>query len=264
MVSEIRQLVDVFTEIENRTMTNDTFWKVLKHVTSILEKETDDSSKPSNEEGRSQGEQALVDINREMLQNTPLEDETAEEVAEANEMDQMAWFQQLEMEDSTMLDSDDDDKEEPGVDMNRGRTASTNTPSAERARSTARSGVVTNTHIVTAEAETEVTIGTSKQKVKVRKAVLNTLGLQNVVELGRKKMITMKIPQIRFRKRCRLKREVACLQEELSRYLSNKDGVSKKNVLLTELNRNTVLPDLGNRVEFCMMKKRQWIMPSNY
>ncbi len=118
--------------------------------------------------------------------------------------------------------------------------------------------------MVADDGETEVTIGTSNKKVKVRKAILNKMGLQDVYNLGRAKMILLKIPDIRFRKQCRLKREMVTLQQELNNYLTNKDGQSKMQSLLAQLRSEVILPQTENRVEFRMMKKLCWIDPYNY
>jgi hypothetical protein len=246
MISEILQLVDVFSEVENRKMTNETFWKALKDLTTTFVDETNKESDAADTEGRSEGELALVQINREMLHNTPLEDETTEEVAEGNEMDQLAWLEELERENSALVESDCEEGED--VETPARQTVSNST---------------TNVHIVVDDGETEVTIGTSKLKVMVRKAVLNRMGLQDVYNLGRKKMIILKIPDVRYRKQCRLKREIATLQMELNKYLTNKDGESKLKALLAKLRTKVVLPDIDARVEFRMMKKLCWIDPSN-
>ncbi len=120
-----------------------------------------------------------------------------------------------------------------------------------------------NACIVVNDGVTKVTISTSKKKVIVHKAVLNRMGLQDVYNLGRQKMILLKIPDVRYRKQCRLKREIATLQMELNKYLTNKDGESKLKALLGKLRTEVVLPDIDARVEFRMMKKLRWIDPSN-
>ena len=190
-----------------------------------------------------------------MLQNAPLQDETAEEVAEANEMDQMAWFEQLELEDSALMDDYDDDEEEQTQALD---------PSALPATVSARESTPNSVHIVVDDNETEVTIGTRQQKVKVQKAVLNAMSVRYVVALGRSKMVQLKIPTIRLRKRCRLTREIECLQKELSDYLSNKDGVSKVAKVMKILKEKVLVPECPIRVEFRMMQKGQWIVPSSY
>ncbi len=153
-------------------MKDDTFWNVLKHVTRSLETNKKDNKEGEQFEGRSHGETALVTVNREMMQNMPLPDETMEEVAESNELEQMAWFSRLEEEDAAFDNSDDKDNE----DMNdTGRSNSRiNIPNEEP---TLPNGEQTSnqivSHIVTAETETLVTIGTSNKKTKVRKAKYN-------------------------------------------------------------------------------------------
>jgi hypothetical protein len=85
--------------------------------------------------------------------------------------------------------------------------------------------------------------------------------LRNFYEDGRVKMIKLKIPEIRFRRRCRMKREIRTLQSELNTYLNNKDGASKTKSLLDLLRQSdTVLGIIDSkmiekRMEYRLMRQ---------
>jgi hypothetical protein len=263
MVSEILLLVDAFNETDHRAMNVKVFWSVLKDVTTTFEDEAKDDDECEGNDGRSEGELALVEVNRELMRNSPLENETTEEVADANEMDQLAWFQQLEDEDAAMFDAameaedennyDEDDNEIGDSDLCEDRSEARNA-------STRRS----DAHLVVDERETEITIGKNSKKVQVRITQFNRMGLRNVYEDGRSKMRKMKIPAIRFRSRCRIKREITTLQAELNNYLHNKDGVSKTKSIIKKLRQPDAYVCCDNRVEFRLMKKGMWVVPLEY
>jgi hypothetical protein len=316
MVSEILLLADAFTEIPDRKMSEDLFWKVLKNVTTSLDRNDDTEENGDLTEGRSHAEHALVTVNREMMQNNPLQSETSEEVADASELDQLAWFNRMEEEDAALFDSDEEEEYEPpsedssslrlgeaseeaSEDIAASGSVNTRPESATNGveasvSATTRSGSATNGvevsdsvtttttttgasvvpaatpvatpitahHIVADEGETEVIIGTSNKKVKVRKAKLNRLGLRDVYNEGRLKMEAMKIPEVRFRRRCRIRREINTLQKELDCYLSNKDGSAKMKELRSKLDTSSINASSDLRVEYRLMKKNLWIAPT--
>ena len=287
MVSEVLLLVRAFLETDNRKMTTDTFWKELKNITTVLDEATAKENGSDNTEGRSHGEFALVQVNRELMQSTPMEDETPEELAEASDMDQMAWFDRLEDKNSALMDQEDEEalvcdlQPSVSVDVVLTETSAcaigTSSNTGERAASGERTASATATttttpntnvsetgQLVTEEIETEVTIGIKKQKVKVRKSVLNRMALKDVAVLGRSKMISMKIPEIRFRKRCRIKREIATLQQELNNFLTNKEGETKLKLIMEKLKASKKMATCEKRVEYRMMKKKMWVYSSDY
>jgi hypothetical protein len=115
--------------------------------------------------------------------------------------------------------------------------------------------------IVIDELETEVVIGVKKKKVNIRQAKLNVMGLTDVKKNGENKMKRLNIPKVRFRRRCRLKREIRTLQIELDKYLSNKDGTSKMKKLRQQLTQRCPEERSNLRVEFRMMKQNLWVNP---
>jgi hypothetical protein len=277
MVAEVLSLVDCFNEKEGRKMKDDTFWKVLKDTTTELEEQTSPiaSNEEANAEGRSSGEKILVEVNQELVQNIPESDEMPDEILDANEMDQMEWFRVLEENNSGMYDSDDDFEigtttrttsdpatttvtttepaiTEPGI--TEPATVEPTTPTVN----VQPTNTVDSTHIVVDEAETVVQIGKSK-KVSVRKAKFNRMGVTNVIEKGRQKMIEMNIPDRRFRRKCRIERETKTLQKELDNYLSSMDGTPKLQSILSKLKGTETS---NERVEFRMMKKGLWVVPN--
>jgi hypothetical protein len=280
LVQEVFCLADTFTETPERKMTVDTFWGVLSKITTSLERSKEEEAEgEESTNGRSHGEMALVDVNREMMQNNQGGEETPEEIADATELDQLKWFRQMEEEDAALLESDDEeyideDEEEASdslIDDAAVEDDNANNDEATEGRPRPPAAVGQNRTRVSArieidDAETEVTIGTAKKKVKVRKAKFNPMGLRNVYKEGKLKMIQQNIPLVRRRRRCRVAREIKTLQSELDKYLNNKDGTSKLKVLLEKLkvtdNPNTNTSD--SRTEFRLMKKNLWILPTEY
>jgi hypothetical protein len=186
MVQEMFLLVDAFTETPGREMNVNTFWSILSKITTSLDIEKDnDGLGEDSTNGRSHREIALVNVNREMMQNAQGADETPEEIADASKLDQLAWFQQLEEEDAAQLEYDEDNNNEmaetqqndivvdhSAVDTNTGNengmsgdVSMVATQGGHRRRAGAR--------IVIDDNETEVMIGISKKKVKVRQAKFN-------------------------------------------------------------------------------------------
>ena len=258
MVAEILHLSDAFTETENRKMTVNTFWSVLKDVTTILGDDGEkDSEGLTSTDGRSQGELALVEVNHEMMHNSPLQNETTEEVANANEMDQLAWFQQLEDEDNALLEADMEEEEDNNNEtIDNPGDGERSTMEATRPR-----GRLDESCLMVDDRETEIVIGINEKRIKVQMTQFNRMGLCNVYEDGRLKMKKMKIPDIRFRQRCRIKREIATLQAELNSYLNNKDGMSKTISLIEKLRQGGTVVTCDNRMEYKLMKKGMWVVP---
>jgi hypothetical protein len=172
--------------------------------------------------------------------------------------------QETRRDDDLYISDDDEEYEQPERDehilvasgesevvasRNNSRTTSNSTPGSTSAR------------IVTDDLETEVVIGTSKKKVRVRKAKFNNMSLKDVYEEGRRKMIVMKIPDVRHRRVCRIKRELTTLQKELNDYLTNKEADSKMKLLKETLRPKVTDARSAQRVEYRLMKKNLWIVP---
>jgi hypothetical protein len=115
--------------------------------------------------------------------------------------------------------------------------------------------------IVIDDAETEVAIGTNNRKVKVRKAKYNTMCIREVRNEGVVKMNEMNMPEVRCRRRCRIKREICTLQLELNNYLSDKDGSSKMKELMQKLEGSSTIRRSNVRCEHRMMMKNLWAVP---
>ncbi len=88
MVSEILFLVDAFSETAGQKIKENTFWKVLKDVSTSLEVDIlDDNEVEGNIDGRSYyGEIALVTVKLEMMNNVKMVSERWEEGTEATEL----------------------------------------------------------------------------------------------------------------------------------------------------------------------------------
>jgi hypothetical protein len=282
MVSEILHLADAFIEKPGRSMKENTFWDVLKNLTTTLEKE-DGTEGDTTNQGRSSGEEALVEVNHEILANAPTENEIPEDIQDASELDQLEWFRILDEENAALLDEEDEDEptdvttdpvvaettdttSEPVV---AGTTETTTEPVVTGTSNTATEARTRNTprvtepppRIVMDDAESEVQIGKNPKKVKVRKAKLNKMGLKDVVERGRSKMKEMKIPDVRFRRRCRMKRETKCLQIGLNEYLNSENGSIKMNSILEKFTIGESVGFTDERVEFRIMASGTWVIP---
>jgi hypothetical protein len=76
-------------------------------------------------------------------------------------------------------------------------------------------------------------------------------------------MTAMNIPEIRFRKRCRLRREKDTLQKELDSFLNNEEGSSKLRSIVEGLTSTEDAETSDKRVEFRLMKKGIWVIPQD-
>jgi hypothetical protein len=238
MVSEILTLADVFVETPGRKFTNDTFWKVLKNITStlVVEKKEDRAK-----EGRSEGEVILAKVNRELLNNEADKDEVPDEVEDMGDMDLLAWEERLQDED----EDDDGLTEEPDREIDE---AAENTGEATR-RTTARINV--------SDKETVVQVGKTKS-VLVRKAKMNPLAVTNIIENGQAKIRLLDIPSIRYRSKMRVIRERKTLQQELDHYLASQNGSTKFKSIIESLKESG---SSDHRVEYRLMMKQMWIAP---
>jgi hypothetical protein len=90
------------------------------------------------------------------------------------------------------------------------------------------------------------------------------MGIADLASKGKQKMMTMNIPEIRFRKRCRLRREKETLQKELDNYLNNEEGSSKFESIMEGLDSKEDASISEKRIEFGLMKKGIWITPEHY
>jgi hypothetical protein len=107
--------------------------------------------------------------------------------------------------------------------------------------------------------EKDTVVQVSKTKsVIVRKAKLNPLAVTNIIEKGREKIRQLDIPAIRFRQKCRIKRERKTLQQELDHYLASRSGSTKFSQIMNSL-KEVNTSDL--RVEYRLMMKQMWIEP---
>jgi hypothetical protein len=254
MLSEILFLADAFTEIPGRKMTEETYWKVLKNVTTKLEDEEETKDDDKVKDGRSSTEQLAVEVNHELMQNTPNENETPLEIQDTTEMDQLEWHLTLEDDDEELavevaipiLNEDNEVDDEGESDTN---DVTMNAP----LRST----------IVLEDNETSIQVGkVQKKKMTVRKAKLNPLALSDIVAKGHLKMIELDIPAIRHRRKQRQKRQLQALQQELNTYLSDEHGSSKLSWILSTLERDSLASASDIRLEYRMMKKGCWIVPA--
>jgi hypothetical protein len=232
-------LTDTFIETPGRKMTDETYWSVLKKVTTSL-KVDEDAAVEKTTNGRSATEQVAVSVNHELMQNSPNPGEVLLEVQDNTEMDQLSWHQSLEAEDGTSAD------EIPVPNLNQDDNTEVNSPT-------------TRSTIVMAENETVVEI--NQKKMTVRKATLNVMSLTDVVASGKKKMIELDIPAIRHRRKCRQKRELKALQDELNAYLADESGSSKFNWIMSTLEKDSSTSMYDNRLEYRLMKKGCWIAP---
>jgi hypothetical protein len=244
MISEILSLVNAFEETPGHKMEENTFWKVLKDITTSLEIKPSEVDK--TKEGRSSAEEVLVEANHDLLQSRPNESETPNETEDMDEMDLLAWEHAQEAEDAEL--------EDPIIDAT--GTSTDNTLVTTNIEEPA--SLPSTTRIVISDKETVVQIGKDKS-VAVRKAKLNKLALTNIVKKGQEKVKKMDIPAIRYRHKCRVRRERKTLQQELDKYLSSQNGSSKFKSI-TEALKEKGCSEL--RVEFALMKKGLWIAPS--
>jgi hypothetical protein len=79
------------------------------------------------------------------------------------------------------------------------------------------------------------------------------LALTNIIENGRENIRQLVVPEIRFRQKCRFKRERKMLQQELDHYLASKNGFSKYELIMQALEEMS-MSDL--RVEYRLMVKQ--------
>ncbi len=87
------------------------------------------------------------------------------------------------------------------------------------------------------------------------------MAVRDIYDEGCVKMTVMKIPDVRFRRRCRIKREIKTLQTELDNYLGNKDGEAKMKKVTLLMKQRSI--ECNERIEYRMMKKSLWIIPRN-
>jgi hypothetical protein len=253
MLSEILFLSNTFVETPGRKMTEETYWKELKNVTTKLEEEeTPDNA--TVKDGRSATEQVAVDVNHELMENTPHADETPLEIQDTTEMDQLEWHQTLEDDDDEFADeiavpvlTDENEVDDEGDNANE----STNTRTSQRSA------------IVLADNETVIQVGKAqKKKMTVRKAKLNSLALSDIIASGQKKMVELDIPAIRHRRKSRQQRQLKALQLELDSYLADETGSSKLNWILETLDRDSMASASDLRLEYRLMCKGCWITPA--
>jgi hypothetical protein len=258
MIAEILALGNAFTEIAGRKMEDNTYWNVLKLITTTLNGGEEKADADQNKDGRSTGEEAMCSINKEMADNTPGLNETPDEVEDAPELERLEWLNCVDGVDSEFID---DDEEELEREMESGDAAGGD-PTGDVEPPTDRAP--RRQQILMDDSETEVIIGIVQQtKVNVNKAKFNRLGVVDLVSKGEEKMTAMNIPEIRFRKRCRLRREKDTLQKELDSFLNNEEGSSKLRSIVEGLTSTEDAETSDKRVEFRLMKKGIWVIPQD-
>jgi hypothetical protein len=253
MLSEIMFLADAFIETPGRKMTEETYWKVLANVTTTLE-DKDNTNEDKIKDGRSATEQVAVDVNHDLMQNTPHENETPLEIQDTSEMDPLEWHQTLE-------DNDEELAEEVAVPILNEDNQVDN--EAENDNATGVADNPQRTTIVLADNETSIQVGkVQKKKMTVQKAKLNLLALSDILAKGHLKMIELDIPAICHRRKLRQKRQLKALQQELDTYLANKNGSSKLNWIMETLDKDLLASASNIRLEYRQMKKGSWITPA--
>jgi hypothetical protein len=192
MLSEILYLADTFVEKPGREMKAETYWKVLKEVTTNL---VDDKEKNSNEvkDGRSAIELLAVEVNHELMENTPNANKTPLKVKDITEMDQMEWH-------STLEDNDKELTEEVAFSILNKDNERDN--KGDNEINAATSTAPRQLEIVLDDTQTSISVGrTARKTMTVRKAKLNPLALSDIVAKGHRKMVELDIPVICHRQK---------------------------------------------------------------